>query len=153
MHLSLRLFTLLFVCLTGQAYRADAQLKAYGGKQSDNSCKVIFLVNPTDSIYYIAGIGQNALPDCQTFNSRLQEHTGKFRINVSNHEDDFLLLLPKDTIAYNILIPADQAPRDKELSVLLRNSAEVIGINNDKKRNRQIKRLEPRRVNLPIIER
>ena len=98
-----------------------AQLKAYGYKQSDNSCKVIYLVNPTDSIYYVAGLKQNELSDCQTFNSKLQSHTDKLRINVSNNEDEYLLLLPKDTIAYNVLISREFEQKEKELSVFIRN--------------------------------
>ncbi|HRO44058.1 MAG TPA: hypothetical protein PL009_14580 [Flavipsychrobacter sp.] len=140
-------------CLTLFCNTAFGQLKAYGGKQTDNHCKVIYLVNPTDSIYYIAGLNQNEVNDCRTFNSKTQTHTQKFRINVSNNETNHLLLLPKDTITYNVLMPTTSNEQEKELSILVRMSEEVIATNNDKKRNRQIMRLSPKRMNLTITER
>lgn len=129
---------------------AHAQLKLYGGRQNDNNCKVFFLVNPTDSIYYIAGLQQNQLSDCQTFSSKIMTHSGRLRINVSINEEAYLLLLPKDTIAYKILISANSLERDMEMQVLLRHSTEVINTNNDKKRNRQIKRLDGRTLILKL---
>ena len=145
-----RILLFSFLCFV---HKAQAQLQAYSGKQHDNNCKTIYLVNPTDSIYYIAGLNQKDLLDCQTFMGRLQQHTKKFMINVSNNEDDYLLLLPNDTIAYNVLISAADDVYEKMLSLRLKNSAEVIGTNNDKKRNRQIRRLNGRKITLPIIER
>ena len=134
------------------AVGAKAQLKAYGGRSNDNNCKIVYLVNPaSDSIYYIAGLKQKDLKDCQTFANSAASGS-KVAINVSTSEKDYLLLLPKDTIAYNILVSSTDNAKDKELSVLLRISPDVININNDKKRNRQIARLPMRRIVVPIIE-
>jgi len=129
-----------------------AQLKAFGGRQNDHNCKEIFLVNPSDSIFYIAGLHQNDLGNCRTFGGKKRTQSPVFRINVSDNEDNYLLLLPKDTIVYNVLIPSEIAQQEKQLSVMVRCSATVIDINNDKKRNRKISRLEGRRLYLNIIE-
>lgn len=130
----------------------QAQLKVVGGRQNDNNCKVFYLVNPTDSIYYIAGLQQNQLSDCQTFSSKIMTHSGRLRINVSVNENENLLLLPRDTIAYKILISANSLQRDVEIQLFLRYSGAVINTNNDKKRNRQIKRLDGRILILKLEE-
>lgn len=143
-------FGLAFVFL--DFFSAAAQLQAFAGKTGDNNCREFYLVNPGISIYYVAGLSQNKLKDCQTFSSKVQGQNRRFRVNVSTNERDFLLLLPKDTIAYRILIPSEYQRIEKELSVLVRISPTVINSNKDKKRNRQILRLPSERLNLLIIE-
>jgi hypothetical protein len=138
--------------LAGTALQANAQLNVFGGKENDNNCKTFYLVNATDSIFYVAGLKQDQLKDCQTFSNNAHSQNSKFIIDVSTNEDHYLLLLPKDTIAYNILIGADNFAKEKELSLLFRNSPCVIATNNDKKRNRQIRRLPADRIVLPVIE-
>lgn len=134
------------------SFSATGQLQAFAGKTGDNNCREFYLVNPGSNIYYVAGLSQNRLQDCQTFSSKVQGQSRRFRVNVSTNERDFLLLLPKDTIAYSILIPSEFQRTEKELSVLIRLSPSVINSNKDKKRNRQILRLPSERLNLFIIE-
>jgi hypothetical protein len=138
--------------LAGTAFQANAQLNVFGGKENDNNCKTFYLVNATDSIFYVAGLKQDQLKDCQTFSNNAHSQNSKFIIDVSANEDHYLLLLPKDTIAYNILIGADNFAKEKELSLLFRSSPCVIATNNDKKRYRQIRRLPASRIVLPVIE-
>jgi hypothetical protein len=142
-------FLLLLACA---ALNTNAQMNVYGGKENDNNCKTFYLVNSTDSIFYVAGLKQDQLKDCQTFSNNARSQNSKFTIDVSTNEDHYLLLLPKDTIVYNILIGADNFAKEKELSLLFRNSPCVIATNKDKKRNRQIKRLPRNRIVLPVIE-
>jgi len=130
----------------------SAQLQAFGGRQNDNNCKTIYLVNPSENIYYIAGMKQTELGACRSFPA-IQASGLRYRINLSDNEKDFLLLLPKDTIAYNVLMSAEDGAKEKEICVIVRESPEVIGTNNDKKRNRQIGRLDGRNMNLEVAER
>jgi hypothetical protein len=127
-------------------------MTVYGGKENDNNCKTFYLVNPTDSIFYIAGLRQEQLKDCQTFLSNTRSGDGKLLINVSNNEDRYLLLLPKDTIAYRVLIGAENFAKEKMFSLLFRNSPCVIATNKERKRTRQINRLPGSRIVLPVIE-
>jgi len=133
---------------SGDAY---AQLRAYGGRQNDNSCKLLYVTNPSDSIFYVAGLKQTDLKDCLSFSpSNIQG--APYRIDLSTNENDYLLLLPKDTIAYKILLSTEDNSKEKELSLFVRISPDVIATNNDKKRNKQISRLRGWRINLDVIE-
>jgi hypothetical protein len=141
----------LLTCLC-LANTSSAQLAAYYGSGTDNACKTIYLVNPSpDSIFYIAGLEQKDLNECQSFNSNNQDLL-KSTIYLSSKEKGYLLLLPKDTITYKILVSAEVAHKDKELSLLARYSPSVIPTNKDKKRNRQIKRLPGQMRLVPVIE-
>lgn len=128
-----------------------AQLAAYSGKQSDNQCNTVYLVNPSSDIFYVAGLEQNELSDCRTFNSIVAEN-GRLRISVNINSEKYLLLLPGDTIAYKILVAAADNDKQKELSLLVRRSSVVLRTNNDRKRLRQIRRLPQMNVHLPIVE-
>ena len=133
--------------------QSRAQLQAYGGRSTDNNCKIIYLVNPSaDSIYYIAGVEQNSLEECLTFSTEQDKTSEKYLINVSKYDGAYLLLLPKDTIAYNIIIPSEQDVQEKELILLSRLSPSVIATNDDKKRNKKIGKLAGRWMRLAITE-
>ncbi len=133
--------------------KSEAQLRAYGGRKTDNNCKTIYLVNPSfDSIYYIGGLDQKNINDCKTFFNDPRKATKKYVINVSKDEGAYLLLLPKDTIAYNIIIPAEQDQKSKELFLFSRYSPSVINTNEDKKRNKQIKKLDGRWMYVAVSE-
>lgn len=139
-----------FYCLFSLA--ANAQLAAYTGKSNDNNCKLIYLVNPSSkTIYYIAGMSQNELNDCRTFSIKKSTET-TYEINISKNEDAYLLLLPKDTIAYKILMGSENESKNKQLLLLAKRSDEVININNDKKRLKKINKLEGGWLRIPVTE-
>ena len=130
-----------------------AQLMAYGGRQTDNNCKTIYLVNQSaDSIYYIKGI-HKSIEDCQTFlNEQCLQPSDDYQLIMWQNDGPFFLLLPRDTMAYNVLIPRDKEHLKKMLILSSRYSKKVFNTNEDKKRNRQIKRLKEAVIAIPVIE-
>lgn len=140
-----------FIVTMLSCYPVHAQLQAYGGKQNDNNCKVIYLVNPSETIFYIAGMKQNDVGSCYTFPEEKAGNT-RYTINLSSNKDNYLLLLPKDTIVYNVLMKADDIRKEKALSILTKTSTKVIATNNDKKRNKQISKLDGKRITIAVIE-
>ncbi|MBS1588132.1 MAG: hypothetical protein JST52_00815 [Bacteroidetes bacterium] len=112
------------------------------------------MVNPTDSIFYVAGLKQGDLENCQTFTARHKKDNPEvIRISISLNEENYLLLLPKDTIAYKILMNQEMIMKHKELFLFLRPSPQVISINEDKKRLRKIEKLEGRNMTVVVKER
>ena len=107
-----------------------AQLMAYGGRQTDNKCKTIYLVNQsTDSIYYIAGTKDMDLTRCQTYQLEPRHGHTKCTINVSDADGSFFLLLPKDTLTYNIIMSCPVPADEKYLLLSYRYSPAVINTN------------------------
>ncbi|MBS1781712.1 MAG: hypothetical protein JSS78_01465 [Bacteroidetes bacterium] len=150
----MRLYFLLFcVAFLYFSISSKAQLQAFTGRNTDNNCQTIYLVNPTDSIYYVAGLKQEDLENCQTFTARhKKDDIDAIRISISLNEENYLLLLPKDTIAYKILMNQEMIPKHKELFLFLRPSPLVISINEDKKRLRKIEKLEGRNIIVIVKE-
>jgi hypothetical protein len=133
--------------------KSNAQLLAFGEKSTDHNCKTIYLVNPSsDSIYYIGGVEQSNLKDCMSFFTEQDKRSEKYMINVSKSDGAYLLLLPKDTIAYKIIIPAEHDLQKKELLLLSRYCPTVISTNEDKKRIKQIKRLKGKWLHVAVTE-
>ncbi|MBS1776836.1 MAG: hypothetical protein JSS64_11210 [Bacteroidetes bacterium] len=151
----MRLFYLIFcIAFLYFPFSTKAQLQAYTEKNIDNNCQTIYLVNPTDSIYYVAGLKQGDLENCQTFTARHKKDNPEvIRISISLNEENYLLLLPKDTIAYKILMNQEMIMKHKELFLFLRPSPQVISINEDKKRLRKIEKLEGRNMTVVVKER
>lgn len=151
----MRLFSLIFcIAFLYFPFSTKAQLQAYTEKNIDNNCQTIYLVNPTDSIFYVAGLKQGDLENCQTFTARHKKDNPEvIRISISLNEENYLLLLPKDTIAYKILMNQEMIMKHKELFLFLRPSPQVISINEDKKRLRKIEKLEGRNMTVVVKER
>ena len=98
------------------SYNCEAQLRAYGGKQTDNNCKTIYLVNPSaDSIYYITGVKDIDISRCQTYELEPRNALAKCTINISGSGGGYFLLLPKDTLAYNIIMSCSKEATEKHL--------------------------------------
>jgi hypothetical protein len=156
-HLSLKLITALACLLL--AHASFAQLTAHYVSRTDNACKTIYLVNQSvDSIFYIAGMEQTDLKECQTFESidfsimkRPYDSTRNV-INLSRDLRSHLLLLPKDTIAYRMLISVGDDDKRKDLHLLARYSPSVIATNATRKRNKQIRKLPAKWLTIPVSE-
>ena len=144
---------ILMILSVAFSLQATAQLMAYGGRQTDNKCKTVYLVNPSaDSIYYVAGTKDMDLTRCQTFQPEARHGYAKCTINVSDADGSFFLLLPKDTLTYNIIMSCPGSADEKYLLLSYRYSPAVINTNEEKKRNRQIRRLKGDSVAIPVIE-
>jgi hypothetical protein len=140
-----------FISILLFATQADAQLMAYSTRSQDNNCQLIYLVNPSDSILYIKGLSQEKINNCQTFTT-ISTKKVEYEINLSEKENNYLLLLPKDTIVYRALIPAESLMQPKKLLLQSRYSEKVLKTNNQKKRNKKISKLPAVWLTIPVIE-
>jgi hypothetical protein len=133
------------------SFRSDAQIIAYSSRSVDNNCQLVYMVNNSDSIFYIKGLTQEKLNYCQTFTQVTTDKVA-YEVNLSEKDNNYLLLLPKDTIIYRVLVPAASLDQPKKLLVQTNYSDKVIKTNDEKKRNKKIKKLKPTWVTLEVAE-
>ena len=121
--------------------RSSAQILAYRGDRNPGDCRIIYLVNPTDSIFYVSNPVIAKEDICQTFPLNVEGEHPVLEFSSVNANGSFRLMLPKDTLEYKMLEGPETAASHNAGRFFVRYSNSVIGTYDDRKRNRKIQKL------------
>ncbi len=134
---------------------SQGQIQAFQEVKGDDQCVTILLYNPSkDTVYYIDQQKPAVEGGCQSYEMVRDSVQGRVLVYLSGKEPAggrFELMLPRDTIRYRLLMPRSYQGLGKQVQFCARTSGVVIDINEEKKRNKKIRKL-PGRMHLIEVQ-